>query len=450
MKVVDSLPHGTVEVVDDIEIGDDTGLNVADSVDFQEISYTDDESVRQFLDGNEDVTKPHRMSVEKNPWVRIGIGCAGLAFVLGFIVVFSLGRNTAEVAEDGPVDSESEALTLSLDKSNSGPAGNGFIEESDNPDQMRSEIALLEQRMALREMERGEEPNPLTLSQPTPTTQPTPTPTRTTARVSQPRAQPRAQPATVVRTPVPRAPVVRPSAPAPVVTRRAPQPVSRAAAPAATPSAARINTRDYEPPDPQEQWKLVSNLGIIGQSPTVEAPQTVESEVQIISSNEPAYQLKTAERPSPPKPRAVSVDYRDSAVSQEPTSTASSNVPGLYSVDSDYIPLGQVIRGNVRTPITWGNDGQYIVSVEEDILDARGNVAISAGNEVIVQTGNLDPSSGIAELFVVGVSNGGSTSSVDYRNFIVGDKDGGLLVANRSNNNRGAIAAVPNSKIQTF
>ena len=180
--------------------------------------------------------------------------------------------------------------------------------------------------------------------------------------------------------------------------------------------------------------------GVIGTMPNV------EDEVQPVSQNEPVesvefqpeYYLKSQSVTSP-KPFSTSfADYQEVDVE-----VVAQSIPGLRSnSEPAAIALGTAAKGVVSTPISWLDDGaQYIITLTEDVVDTSGYVAIPSGSLVIVQSMQVDPSTGYAKLAVVGLSMDGEIIPVDFRTMDIYGRNGDPLIAERYGDVGGDIAA---------
>ncbi|MEM9946141.1 MAG: hypothetical protein AAF810_08770 [Cyanobacteria bacterium P01_D01_bin.36] len=397
---------------------DDTALDISERSGFQTVDFTPPEKVEDFLSNGEADTSPSKMPVAKNPLVRLGIAAVVVVGVMGFgAIVMLLGRdNSSELAEGETEGAEAQSLTLSLN-----PDDNTQATESAEIDAMKADMALLQQQLALAQIERGEQPRPEQVResvQTQPTTPPQPAPRPAAARP----APARAQPVSAVRTRTP--------APTPTVRRVVnPAPVVRAATPI-TPAAPSSTATNDEPPNPQAQWIAASNAGIIGVMPATDVVEPKFTQAEVIAfAPEPEYQLKSA----------VQVDFKQPTFVE---STAQASVPGLYDAPrADYIPM-QSVPAKVTTPITWLNaDEQFLIELQNDLLDASGSPAILAGNHVVVQPMQVNESSGYAELAIVGITNGDETIPLDYTKLSIKAADGGPLIAERYGDVGGQIAS---------
>ena len=410
-----------------MEIKDDTGLsiqegslNLADSVGFQTIDpeYTDESD--QFVTDVEQEIDDRRPLYE-SPWLRIVIAL-GTVVVVFFTVGFLFGGNEPEVAEETEVDEEPE-LTLTLDPEESEP--------SVELDQMRAEVALLEQQVAIQQVDR--ENARLAESQNEAETaanraQTPPTPQRSTAVSTRPSA-PLPPPRTVVSaSPVTRTPVAPVRPPARTIStsapRSAPIPAYRPPASATAASVPMLRTEPVEVDDrtPEEKWYDASNSGIMGSMPAPESAVVESSEpVQVATAfgsnldGEPNYVLKNANYK---EYETIAQDFVDP-------------VPGLRAA-RDLVPMGTYASAQVTTPIVWGaEESQFMLELTDDVYTNTNQIAIPKGAFVVVQPGNVNNTNGQAELAVVGISINGEVFPIDYGVVTVNAKDGNPLIAKK-------------------
>ncbi|NJM99854.1 MAG: hypothetical protein HC800_24375, partial [Phormidesmis sp. RL_2_1] len=396
-----------------VYLEDDTATCFSDRHNFQTLDYTNQKKVNEFLEGNN--TEAGKQPLAKNPWVRIGIAVAFIAFTLGFGALFMLGGDKPKEIADTEPETQEEVLTLSLNREEIAPSSQ-TAGQSEEVDVMKARLALMEQQLALSQIERGEKPNPepepravssRTASSSTAATRSTPPPTtRPISRVNTTR-QPPSPPATrtVTRTV---------SAPArPIPQRTAPTPVARPSQPIST----------FEPVDPQAEWEKASNAGVIGVMPA--PPSPIETDVSGVEAPERLYQLKSA------TPTAEPASYSEPVAS---SSLGPKGVPGLYdeAPSAAVVPMGQSVRATVDTAITWidGND-QFMIQLDEPILDADGFVAIPVGAYLIAQPVSVDGETGLAEVAVVGAAIGNEVIELDYRTISVTGANGDPLIADR-------------------
>lgn len=434
------------------EIPDDTGLSLTESLNFQQVSHTDDASVQRFLEGDETVNSAHKLPASRNPVIRLTVGLCLVMFGVGFMLMMAMLTRKPEMAE-APVDTEAGAeeseLTLSL--TDNPKASSSIAPEDMSTDQMKSEIALLEQRLAIAQLEDPSVPSS-TLQSNTAATRATTTrntgagDTPTTSTSSSPTATPVAtrptSPSPTVVRPVIRQPPARPVVSSPP----APRPVARNTPPVSNSSSLRPPSSPIptfspsEPVDQNEKWVLLSNTGTMGIAP-VPTEEPVETAVEVVEPTEaetfPAeYALKSDSAPS-----ATLVSYVPTKEGDYKLGTVKASVPGLHDPQMSHIPIGQTAMAVTPHSISWGmtDAAQFTIDLTSDLLDASGNVALAAGDKLIVQVGRLDQSSGMAELIVVGVSRDGLTTAVDYTSFMIAGADGGALMAENTVNGRGTL-----------
>ena len=82
------------------QIVDDTDLSLLDRTNFQTLDNAPIEQVDAFV-GQVDELGEDKVHFARNPYVRLGVGAAFLAFVLGFGGIFMLGKKGPQVAEGG-------------------------------------------------------------------------------------------------------------------------------------------------------------------------------------------------------------------------------------------------------------------------------------------------------------------------------------------------------------
>jgi Bacterial conjugation TrbI-like protein len=406
-------------------IRDDTDLTLLERTNFQVVSTDNGKQVDDFVDDVEELGKD-KVSIARSPWVRIGVAVGLSSFILGFAYILSTGGNNKQVTTKSPEEANESALTLQLEE----PVESPTSAESSNIDDMRSEIALLEQQIALQNIER--DPNAANrVGAENSQTKATQTPTRPAARPtesSRGSAPPASRPAPtpVASQPVPSRPITRTvTVPATPVSR----PVPTAAS---TPSFSSSNSR-AEPVNPQQAWLIASTAGVFGAMPPMEVqqrPSDVSSESK--EAAEPTYELKTA-------------NYNESLEEEvEKTSLFASDepVPGLIYSGPSFIPVGRSATAEVVTPISWLNDrDQFTLQLIDDVLDQSDNVAIPAGSFVVVQPVSVNEGSGLAELAAVGIDIDGEMIPIDYQNIAIRGEGGNPLLAEKYGDVGGDIAS---------
>lgn len=402
-------------------IQDDTNLTLADQVNFQTVDVeptAGDDFANRVAEEYSDKRPLH-----ESPYLRIGLAVGAIAFVLGFFAIWPGGDKPATVSVED-AESDEQELSLTLDPEASGS-------DSAELEALRTEVALLEQQVALAQVDRSDARESTSTATPQPET--SRTTTRTTTRPNSTATQATSRPARSPSTaPVSSVAVRTPPRPAPRVT-----PVSRpAAVRSATPTSAppaQLASRSYSPPatnytppDPNEEWARLSNAGMVGMMPEPDVNEDATAyaygndvDVQVASKSvEPEYQLKNASFIS------IEIEESDSVEMAEAEA-----VPGLWS-DTDYIPLGSRAQGEVATPIVWAlEDQQSTIEVIEDVTTVNGDVMVPAGAYLIVQPVQVDRSSGLAELAVVGISIDGRTTPIDYRSISISGEGGNPLIA---------------------
>ncbi len=397
-------------------IPDDTDLSLLDRTDFQTVDRTSPDAVNEFVSDVEKL-EDQTVHLSRNPYVRVGAVLGLTFFALGFGLMFSLGSRHQE---QSVVPEEPEASALTLELTPDADSGNLSAAETAEVDALRSELALLQQQMALAEVDRDDDQllveaqrrrletgsvaspsSPVASApaagRPAAAASPVATPVRSTLA-----------PAPAVRIPPsPAAPVVRPASPA--VLR---------SAPVSPPPASR--SADYEAPDPHQAWYEASNSGVFGSMPVV---QKVSEPVATETIDDSPYQLKTA---SFTEPQSAYESVK--------------SVPGL--IEPDTIPMGQSADAVVATPIVWLNQNdQFLIELQEDILNNRGEVAIPAGAAVVVQPVSVDASSGYAALAAVGLLIDNQLIPIDYTTVAIRGESGDPLIAERYGNPGSEIAA---------
>ncbi|MGB7485633.1 MAG: hypothetical protein WA901_05545 [Phormidesmis sp.] len=420
------------------EIQDDTNLLQR----FQTVDRTDPRAISAFandVDNVDNVEEP-KYEAYRNPWIKIALAVGAGAFVLAFLSLFAL-NNSGEQTVETTNEEADQSLTLSLEE-----PGPSDINGDDGPEvqALKSELALLEQQLALAQVERDRIPQEGIEQQRTTASRTAARPTQTngtqisgtqTNRSATPSAQ---RPAPAVRTSNPTAVAVRAPTPARPAPRPAPartparlpartsvaasspsQPVSRPpAAPVALPQPA---------VDPNEAWITASGAGVFGIMPP--AGQALETQ-PIASSFEPApYQLQ-------------SVAYNRYEDIELESSQTLGQIPGLIYQGEAPIPLGTAAKGRVVTPISWIESGrQFLIQLEEDLLDAADRVAVPAGALAIVQPVSVESDSGYARLAVVGFSIDDQLIPIDYQTVSINGPAGDLLIAQRYGDIGSEIAA---------
>jgi hypothetical protein len=236
-------------------IKDDTDLTLLDRTNFQTISPKATNVETEFTKDVETELEKDTVGLSRNPWVRIAIAVGFGSFVLGFGYILSLGGDN-KVANAPVKNEEEEGLTLELEE----PTSDFTNSEDPNIDMMRSEIALLEQQVALQTIER--DPNAASNAR---TGHPQTRPSETTASRPSTRTTEsnRATPVSTPSRPSAAAVVTQPARPITRTVTAAPAPISRpvpTTAPSA-PSFSGSNSRP-EPVDPQQAWLMASTAGV--------------------------------------------------------------------------------------------------------------------------------------------------------------------------------------------
>lgn len=394
-------------------IEDDTSLQGPEPVDTAQYSGLADRTNFQSFDAStieagsadysyqeEEDLSDTSVPLWKNPFFIVTIaGCVFGSCLLG-LLLFGRSGPELEIVEE-PGESETTELTLGASGTTSlDAAGTAEV------DQLRSEIALLEQRERLAEVDRT--PKPALSSELTETIPASsPSPSSPTAPVSAVRTAPR---------PVPRpaaSPVSRP-APRPVSVAPPPRPAPVAVPPRTVPVAS-------EPIEPQAAWYAASNAGVFGQMPAVE-PVGAASIQPVAAERQPQYSLQNV----------ASFEIAQEPFYPSQPRERTSRVPGLTYSGPSVIPMGQWASAVVVTPITWLSEGdQFLISLEESLLDAGGRIAIPEGSSVVVQPVTVDESSGFAELAAVGLMIEGEVIPVDYQTISIKGSGGDPLIAQR-------------------
>jgi hypothetical protein len=408
-------------------IRDDTDLTLLERTNFQVVSPNNGKEVDDFVDDVEELEKDE-VGLARNPWVRIGVAVAVGSFILGFAYILSIGGDNKQVAVKSTEKPDESGLTLELEK----PAETPTTSDGSNIDDMRSEIALLEQQVALQSVERDPgAANRAALGNSETQTKPSQTAAKPSARPIEP-SRPSSAPAP---RPVAEPVASRPIQPTRTVTRTVSvpaTPTSRATPiPASTPSPSFSNSNNRpEPVDPQQSWLMASTAGVFGAMPPMEVQQRPADNASAVSSEsnkgaeeEPTYELKTA-------------SYTESSSVEEvekPSQFASNEpIPGLIDSGPSFIPMGRAVSAQVVTPISWLNDrDQFTLQLTADVLDQNDYVAIPSGSLVVVQPVSVDDSSGLAELAAVGVEIDGEMIPIDYQNVAIRGDGGEPLVAEK-------------------
>lgn len=386
-----------------------------DTVDFQTVSTYDKQQVEEFV---EDAQKP--LTGAKSPWIKVGIGLAILAFPItfGLVRLAVSGGSSQEIAE---TDAE-ESLTLSLDRSDMVDSG-----DANEVDQLRSEMALLEQQLAMAEIERGQDVNVPRSSAGDAPTRPSEAaePAKPSGRTSSPsRVTQRTPPATRSATRTVSA------SPSRVATRQSSRNVVRTPS-ARPPVASSSPIPTFQPVDPQAQWLAASNAGIMGAAPQMvvaEEPRFTETS----QPPEPQYQLKGVRNDS----QLVTYEELSYADLQDEP------IPGLFNAGASVIPGGRSVNATIETPVTWQNQGdQFFIRLDEAITDRNDREIIPESSYVIVQPVSVDPSSRLAELAVVGVAIEDELYEIDYGLLQIKGEGGDPLIADTYGDIGGDIAA---------
>ncbi|MEM6453018.1 MAG: hypothetical protein AAF703_22210, partial [Cyanobacteria bacterium P01_D01_bin.105] len=313
-------------------ITDDTDLSLLERTNFQTINRVDSNAVDAFVD-DVDALRQDRVHFSRSPYVRLGLAAAGGTLFLGLGMLLFSGNQDTQVAEesaggvDTPVEEITGTLTLGLEPDGE-PVSN---EDTAEVDRLRAELALLQQQMALAEIDRSAQAALAgTSAVDSPAREKTTTPETSVA--TRPTARPTATSAL---------PVTRPVS----AVRPAPRPVS---VPRAVPATARQTTVPaiVQPvsaasEDPNDVWATLSSAGVFGSMPTVKRDSPIQEEkaftpIEIAPVIDvPRYQLKRSD--------------------EQPIETAqrTSEIPGLFSARSNYVPIGRRTAATVVTPIIW-------------------------------------------------------------------------------------------------
>lgn len=411
------------------QITDDTDLSLVDRTNFQTLDSTPVQEVDAFV-GQVDELSKDKVHFARNPYVRLGVGVAFLFFVLGFGSLFMLGGKDSQVSEVEETTPETQELTLDLNPEVADSSSSAEV------DALRSELALMQQQMALAEVDRRLQPQTDSTEANTTTKQPTKPPTTTTT--TRP-ASSTTRPTAVARP----APVSRPVS---AVAARPPRPIMTA-----EPRTASIPTPITRAPtfsrqtpdliDPNEAWYAASNSGVMGIMPERRAAESTAVVQGVPVAAEPEYRLKSGQANSSAKPTEYETAYDVETVAVE-SSQNSEAIPGLIYSGPAYIPVGRAVEATVITPISWlGSDDQFMIQLDEDVLSDSDDVAIPAGTYVIVQPMSVDESSGVGELAAVGLSIDEQVTPIDYSLVAIRGEGGSPLLADRFGDIGGDIAA---------
>lgn len=370
--------------------------NLADQLDVQTVRPAPE---ADFLDSDSRDSRP----LYKNPYVKVGIALIFIFFSMGFASLFLIVGTNEEVADSGsrPADGEVSPLSLSLESPAEdlapGEASRSEIER------LRAENALLEQRLALAEIDRNLRPPEDSFTEPSrANAEATPTPTSaptmpTTRPASRPAPTSVTTPTTAVRTrPTREALPVRP--PARTVPASVPRPV-------------------IEPVDPNEIWEDLATSGMVG--------------VMLAVNREP----DTA----PVSPHATPPDIPDATLAAVPVA----NVPGLLSpAVQRTVPMGQRIEAETTAPIAWLDAAtQHRIRLNGELVFDDGQVAIPEGAYLIAQTGGMNSSNGLAQLIVTGFQIDDEFTPLPSDLIVVNGAGGNPLIANRFGDPGPAISA---------
>ena len=161
---------------------------------------------------------------------------------------------------------------------------------------------------------------------------------------------------------------------------------------------------------------------------------TVTQEGGAVAS-ETEYRLRSEQISSDIK----SAEYEEASYESSPGSEA---IPGLMYSGPAYIPVGRAVEATVVTPISWLNsDDQFMIQLDEDVLDDNDDVAIPAGSYVIVQPMSVDEGSGVGQLAAVGLSINDQITPIDYSLVTIRGEAGSPLLADRFGDVGSDIAA---------
>ncbi|MGB3766575.1 MAG: hypothetical protein WA947_08445 [Phormidesmis sp.] len=399
-------------------IRDDTDLSLLERTNFQVVSTDNGKEADNFADEVEELGRDD-VEPARSPWVRIGIAVAAGSFILGLGAMLSLGDKKGEQVVKSTDKAEETALTLELEEPTDTSTADANRSEMD---EMRSELALLEQQLALSNIER--DPTAANAARGNASGSP-----GTQAQSNQTQPKPDTKPVSSVRvvpaSPPRATPAARPPAPRPVAQPSTRTVVRPAPAAPAAPSFSGPSSRP-EPVDPQQAWLAASTAGVFGSMPPMEAPEA-QLEATTAQEAEPEYQLQAVNF----------VEVQDNTVfpSDEP-------VPGLFYSGALTIPMGSAAKATVVSPIAWiGENDQFILELSEDILSNSEQVAIPAGALIAVQPVSVDDDSGLAELAAVGVELDGEMIPIDYQKVAIRGEDGDPLIAERYGDIGSNIAA---------
>ena len=368
------------------EFPDDTGI--VSGVNFQTIEK-EPEGIENFVSDKE-----AKRSLAQNPLFKVGI--AATVAVVFLFIGFQTNKHSGEEESTELTEAEAveEELTLSLEEG----TGAGEVTELA---QAQAELALLQQQISMEEINRTQLDREVAAAE-------------ARRRQGQGPRQISAQPDESVRPRPATRPAPTPTPPPPRAVAARPETV---ALPPVAPGRqqSRPPTEEIDPIDPIALWNNKSQLGVIG---GLGSP----------------YMGVTEE---PEEVSASSVSPRFSDVSLSAT-VSNQGIPGIREVNrrGGAIPLGRRFKGEATVAIPWidtadRNRQNYLIRLEEPLLDNRDNIAIPEEAFMIVQTNGVNRSSGYAELSVIGYQLNDEIYELPIGVISVNGEDGDLLIAER-------------------
>ena len=356
--------------------------NLADQLGIQTVRPQEEADL---LDKNRQESRP----LYKNPYVKVGIALAFIFFSIGFASLFLIvGNSNEELAEPGArqVEGDVSPLSLTLDS----PQENLAPGEASSAEiqRLRAQNALLEQQLAMAEIDRNLRPpqdsftdSSLSREPTSPEVGPTSSPQRMPpARIVPPPATPATSPVSSVR---PSRTTSAPVSPPPVVTSSRPR----------TPSI------PLEPVDPNETWERLATSGMYG--------------MMLASSGDPT---SSSESPQ-----------------ESPLPVSIANVPGLLSPSLQRkVPMGQRVAAQTTAPIAWLEaETQHRIRLSAEIVFDNGEVAVPEGAFLIAQTASINESNGLGQLIVTGFQIDDDFTPLPSDLIVVNGAAGNPLIANR-------------------
>ena len=227
-------------------------------------------------------------------------------------------------------------------------------------------------------------------------------------------------------TPAPK-PIAKPPAPRPQprsISRSIPKPSIKPVAPAKP---------KY---DSMDKWQQLAQLGSYGNKSSTKSTGSRITSVSDRLKN--SYQEASYNRVQEELPPILAVNYESpteltlaEAEFLEALQTANEPKPEPAAKLGTTIALAQQVKGKINTPVNWASAMKQaqtsFIELKEDLLDNRGEIAISKGTTLIYQIDSL--ASGIVRGQVTAALIDGQQIAIPQGAITIGDKKGNLLTA---------------------